>query len=84
MNKADNCIFSVWNYKYNRFLPCEIVRKIDEQYAGDGKKVDDALAEIALNEAVTPYWRRYACRRIHDLKRRKETAERLEAMEKTP
>ncbi|MBR2852941.1 MAG: hypothetical protein IKE81_01335 [Clostridia bacterium] len=64
--------------------PESIVRKIDEQYAGDGKKVDDALAEIALNEAVTPYWRRYACRRIHDLKRRKETAERLEAMEKTP
>ena len=55
--------------------PESIVRKIDEQYAGDGKKVDDALAEIALNEAVTPYWRRYACRRIHDLKRRKETAE---------
>ena len=64
--------------------PESIARKIDEQYAGDGKKVDDALAEIALNEAVTPYWRRYACRRIHDLKRRKETAERLEAMEKTP
>ena len=32
MNKADNCIFSVWNYNYNKFLPCEIVEKIDNKF----------------------------------------------------
>lgn len=30
--KGENCTFSVWNYKYNRFLPCDIVKKIDNKF----------------------------------------------------
>jgi len=27
VNKMEKCKFMVWNYKYNKFLPCEIINK---------------------------------------------------------
>ena len=55
-----------------------ILRKLDEQRAGQEKVVDDALSEIALNGNVAPYWKRVACRMIHDPRKRKETTELAE------
>ncbi len=27
-----NCIFTVWNYKYNKSLACKIVKKLDDKF----------------------------------------------------
>ena len=29
----DDCVFEVWNYKYNQFTPCQIIEKVDSKFA---------------------------------------------------
>ena len=28
----DDCVYEVWNYKYNQFTPCQIIEKVDSKF----------------------------------------------------
>ena len=52
----ENCVYEVWNYKYNQFTPVEIKEKIDQKFVkihGYAKVRDEKTGEMKIEEYDT-------------------------------
>ena len=53
----ENCRFKTFNYKYNKYLPCEILRKLDNRIwkVREYAKKDDGSIEIIETAAFVEH-----------------------------